>query len=572
MIEFYLDPNKAKSGTPLMTGDIGYDEYAGTLSPLGYVNLMALKEAPQGTFRYIRIHNIFTSKEGDHRGARDAGGDPVKFDANGNVYYDWTIPDAIINSILHINSIPFIELGFSPTPFSTQATSTIKPKKNGQSPANYPPQLDKWEQLLIAFLEHIIKVFGDTCKDWPFELWNEPDIGYFKEPVEVYCRLWERTWRVCKDKGIKILGGPAVAGTGVFFEKFLRFAKDNLLNPDFISYHAKCGSEADSYPSAKAIWTRLVAGKEIIDKFPEYRQTPIWITEFDDLVGCELGMPDNHKWEYRNTHYYASWLGKMCCMLTCLQQSIMIGETEPDPDIPPLELHAVFNDAHHITAESTPFYGARCLTTPIWINTNIKDRYENEARLSENLSPLLNVALSHQPSLRVMMDELISRLKVPEGLSWSCLKAIPKPIFRAFEYTRFLKGKYVPIINEPQHIYGVLAINNETLDICITNHSDTYKSTPEQPVKISIPISGKKLWKLTESVRIDEDSANPYQVWEHMNYPTVVTPAQFSELENATHPKPANVTNFQYSTGLFSFVIHLKHHSFQYLRFDREKV
>ena len=85
-VEFNLDASKAKAGPKLMSGDIGYDEYAGTLSPMGIVNLNVIKEAPPGTFRYVRIHNLFTSKEGDGRGARDAGGDPVKVKEDGFEY------------------------------------------------------------------------------------------------------------------------------------------------------------------------------------------------------------------------------------------------------------------------------------------------------------------------------------------------------------------------------------------------------------------------------------------------------------------------------------------------------
>ena len=97
-----LDLRHARPGLPLMTGDLGYDEYAGTLTPLGYAQLKALKMAPSGTFRYIRIHNMFTGKEGDNRGARDAGGDPVRVDEKGAISYDWTLIDGVCEAILSV--------------------------------------------------------------------------------------------------------------------------------------------------------------------------------------------------------------------------------------------------------------------------------------------------------------------------------------------------------------------------------------------------------------------------------------------------------------------------------------
>src|SRR6056297_2163312 len=106
-IEFHLDLFKAQPGEDLMSGDIGYDEYAGTLSSLGWANLSALKQAPRGTFRYVRIHNIFTSKEGDGRGARDAGGDPVRVQKNGTITYNWTIIDRVCQALLYVGCIPF---------------------------------------------------------------------------------------------------------------------------------------------------------------------------------------------------------------------------------------------------------------------------------------------------------------------------------------------------------------------------------------------------------------------------------------------------------------------------------
>ena len=112
--QFKLNISNLKEGPRLMTGDLGWDEYADTVSPLGLINLNPLGEAPKGTFRYIRIHNMFSGPQGDHRGSRDAGGHPVKLDNEGNYYYDWTIIDKVLQAILDINCIPFLELGFTP--------------------------------------------------------------------------------------------------------------------------------------------------------------------------------------------------------------------------------------------------------------------------------------------------------------------------------------------------------------------------------------------------------------------------------------------------------------------------
>ncbi|MFX0098411.1 MAG: glycosyl hydrolase [Candidatus Hodarchaeota archaeon] len=574
--QIQLKLSNTKAGVPLMTGDLGYDEYAGTLSPLGYVNLDALNQAPAGTFRYVRIHNIFTSKEGDGRGARDAGGDPVRIKPDGSHYYDWTIIDMVCQAILDAGCTPFLELGFTPTPWSNMEEIMAVPiedyplelqyklsrKKKGH-PGAYPPK-DKslWGDLVYSFAIHVQEKFGKEASSWPCELWNEPDIGYFKGTAEDYSALWDVTYDACKKAGMKIVGGPGVAHFSGLMKKFLEHCVKVNRHPDFVSYHVKGGNAGTMVANMYQMYNYMLQGREQIPE--ELKDKPIWITEFDPIVGCENGIPNGPKWAFHNKSYYASWLGKACYMIAILQQSIFIYENKQDPDIEPLSVAAIFNDGHHITAECAPFYGARNLTTPIWIESDTEKTHDPLKELKENID-----LEKEQPAFAAMLKDLDFREYRPDEPDKYVLKALPKPIFRAFEYTRLLKGKHLPFFDKENEVYGILSHDGGFINLCINVQDDELEN--EEPVDCVVNIdlkgSGAKTPEVVLSARIDKTSCNPFETWKEMDEPYDLTRVQAKILQDSTIPKPANITDLQASKDEISFKISMLGHSFNFLRF-----
>jgi beta-xylosidase len=580
VLEFQIDLASAKSGPRLLSGDLGYDEYAGTLSPLGYANLLVLKEAPKGTFRYIRIHNIFTSEDGDGRGSRDAGGNPVRIDIYGEIYYDWSVIDAVCQTILEIECIPFLELGFTPTLWSSigkskkfRVFSKVIKLVARDPPCSYPPtNIVLWENLLREFFTHIREKFGNQIQKWPVELWNEPDILYFKGTIEDYCRLWEISYRVIRKFEIQKFGGPGVARTGTFFVQFLKFCEKKHLLPDFISYHVKGGSGIDNFANIALMRNHLLHGLATIPH--SLRHIPIWITEFDPIVGCEKGIPDGAKWAFHNKNYYASWLGKCCYMLTCLQQNLVLRGQNNIQTSEPLKIAAIFNDAHHITAESKTFYGARCLSTPIWI--------QNPLNTSPIADPLPENAYDSfprkiyiqtkevNPSMSVMMKDLDSRQYCPKNTADILLTSLPKPIFRAMEYTRYLIGKYIPFSDHSTDIYGTVALDGIQLTFCIAQHNDRMDIGADCSCIVKVKLPGFSKIQLLESIRIDEEAANPFALWQQIGSPAELTIKQFQQLKIASQVKPALLSEIKVEQGKFSFLLMMKSHSFNCIRFTLE--
>ena len=586
MNNFSLNLEDCKPGGRLISGDLGYDEYAGTLSELGLTQLLALEQAPQGCFRYIRIHNIFTSKEGDNHGARDAGGDPVRMNSDGSISFEWAMIDAVCLAILESGCIPFIELGFTPTVWST-IDSVLKSDLNNElkwkvnknkpgSPACYPPRdLNLWANLLQAFLSHLTTEFGEEAKQWPIELWNEPDISYFKGTIKEYCELWHCTHKLCKEFGMHMVGAPAVAHAASFLQKFLSYTIESGTVPDFISFHLKAGHEPDLNKGGANLHTLWIRALTLRDAIPqELRNVPIWITEFDPITGCELGIKDDNGWSFQNKSYYPAWLGQACYMLVCLQQSRDINTLEFDPDLEPLKFDAIFNDNHHITAETTPFYGARCITTPIWVKSAEKESKTDELTLmfnygSSKLKSFLRKIyenLDRFPSLKVALDDLSTRIYRPK--SESKLKTIAKPIFRAFECIKNFQGSFSAFGNREQSIYGVLCINENDIYLVIVNQPEPIKEGAERDIYIQLKgFNNQRKVVLAESLRIDSGSANPYELWLSMGSPNEVTETEYQRLVDESVPKPVQMKNLSISDTELSFSLHTEAHSFHHLHF-----
>jgi xylan 1,4-beta-xylosidase len=388
----------------------------------------------------------------------------------------------------------------------------------------YPPKdYTLWVDLVEKFLIHIEEKYGNLTKDWLIELWNEPDILYFNGTLEQYCELWKVTHDVCKKYQMKMIGAPGVAKIGPFFSGMLEYSIKNKCKLDFISYHVKGGTAGFSEMSNPLlIWGELLEGRDRIQNFTEYRDTPIYITEIDPEVGCEFGIADRPNLEWRNESYYASWLGRMCYLFAAMQRGWSYGEQESDEDIGPFYCHAHFNDAHHVTAEHQTFYGARCLTTPVWIREGGNIR----------------------------------------------MAALKKPIFRAFEYTRYLKGQNVPFSDENGNLFGVVTYNDNRLSVCVVLHNDYFKNpSPQTEITLKIKNLPRNRLELEESIKIDKESANPYEVWKAMKSPQEISSKQYEELLEASKVKKLELTQTVLEENSIEISFTAEGHSFNFISF-----
>jgi xylan 1,4-beta-xylosidase len=147
---------------------------------------------------YFRTHNLLTS--GDGTAALKWGSTNVYTeDANGRPVYDWTILDRIIDTYLSRKIKPLFQLGFMPEALSSHA----QPYRHFWKPGDnyndiytgwsYPPvDYAKWGELVYQVGKHVAEKYGRREVDtWWWEVWNEPDIGYWHGTPEEFIKLYD---------------------------------------------------------------------------------------------------------------------------------------------------------------------------------------------------------------------------------------------------------------------------------------------------------------------------------------------------------------------------------------------
>src|SRR5436190_6764641 len=145
----------------------------------------------------FRTHNLLTS--GDGTAALKWGSTNVySEDANGKPVYDWTILDRIIDTYRARKIVPIFQLGFMPEALSSHP----QPYRHFWKPGDnyndiytgwsYPPSdYDKWRELIYQVGKHVSTKYGRDVDDWYWEVWNEPDIGYWHGTPDEFMKLYD---------------------------------------------------------------------------------------------------------------------------------------------------------------------------------------------------------------------------------------------------------------------------------------------------------------------------------------------------------------------------------------------
>ena len=307
----------------------GYDEPNYTYAPNGkklLAELSALSRAPV----YVRVHNLFTS--GDGSASLKWGSTNVYTeDAAGKPVYNWTIVDRIFDTFRSANIRPLVELGFMPEALSSHPEPyrhTFPDIKVGDIYTGwaYPPKdYGKWSELVFHFVERLRERYGeDEVKTWLWEVWNEPDIGYWKGTPEEYFRLYdfsvEAVLRALPEAHI---GGPDSTGpanpkASEFLRAFLghcahekNFATGKIGSRlGFISFHPKGAPKWEDGHVRMGIAHQLGAiedGFRIVRSFPEWQRTPIVLGESDPEGCAACSAKNNPQNAYRNGALYATY-------------------------------------------------------------------------------------------------------------------------------------------------------------------------------------------------------------------------------------------------------------------------
>ncbi|MGH7576014.1 MAG: GH39 family glycosyl hydrolase [Longimicrobiales bacterium] len=311
----------------------GYDESTFTYLPDGRNLLSELSELSPVPV-YVRTHNMLTSHEGPPVALKWGSTNAYTEDENGNPVYDWTDVDRIVDVWFERGIKPLMEIGFMPKALS----SNPEPYRHNWSPGDpyadiwtgwaHPPEdYEKWAELIYQWVRHSVERYGaDEVSTWWWQVWNEPDAGYWAGTDEEFFKLHDYTADAVKRAlPAARIGGPHVTGAysrrqGAFLRAFLEHCRSGTNyvtgetgSPlDFIAFHAKGSPQVTDQGHVRMRMSfqlrQIAAAFEIVRSFPEFGDLPVIIGE-SDPEGCaacsSVVYPHN---SYRNGTMFSSYV------------------------------------------------------------------------------------------------------------------------------------------------------------------------------------------------------------------------------------------------------------------------
>lgn len=443
---------------------------------------------------YFRTHNLLTSGDGTPAlkwGSTNA----YTEDAQGNPVYDWTLTDRIFDTYLQRGVKPYVQIGFmpealsvKPIPYQHHWTPAAKYEEIYTGWAYPPKDYAKWGELVYQWARHCVEKYGRAeVEHWYWEVWNEPNIGYWRGTPEEFHRLHDvATDAVRRALPTARVGGPDMAGSGGkfmrdFFAHCLRgtnYATGQQGTPlDFVSFHAKGAPTFENGHVRMGIANQLRnidTGFATIASFPELKNTPIVIGESDPdgcaaCQGPQLG--------YRNGTMYASYTAASIAREYDLA------------------------DRHGVNFEGALTWAFEFEKQPYFAGFRVM------ATNGIDL-PVFNVfrMLGKMGGQRIAAD---SSASVP-------LDAILKEGVRT--------APDVAVLASAQ---------GRKVSVLVWHYHDDDVPGPDADVTLDISgLTGKNSMRVTH-YRIDQTHSNAYTAWQRMGSPQTPTPAQQTQLETA---------------------------------------
>jgi xylan 1,4-beta-xylosidase len=468
---------------------------------------------------FFRTHNLLTS--GDGTAALKWGStNAYTEDANGNPIYDWTIVDRIFDAYRERKIKPFVQIGFMPEAMSTRPVPYRHFWKPGDNYNDiytgwaYPPKdYAKWGELVYQWARHLIDRYGRSeVESWWWEVWNEPDIGYWRGTPEEFMKLYdfaaEGLRRALPSARI---GGPEVTGpNGMrtqqimrnFIEHCLRgtnFATGKTGSPlDLVTFHAKGAPTVRPEGFVRmSVSNQLRAihnGMSIVKSFPELAKTPIVIGESDPEGCAACPVRTNPSNAYRNGTMFSSYTAEQ------------ISRTYQLADLHQVNLLGAVTWAFEFEGQPS-FDGFRDLST------------------NGVAKPVLNV-------FRMLGQMTGSRVSTTStgGLS--------------LEEVRDKSVRGQPDIS------ALASRDRRSAAVLVWNYHDDDLPAPASDVTLTVEGLPDGRPTVTH-YRVDQDHSNAYTVWKSMGSPPLPSPSQKATLEKAgalqtlDQPRRMNVQNGQ---------------------------
>lgn len=296
----------------------GYDEPNYTYMQYG-PKLVGELARSSSTPVYIRVHHLLCT--GDGAAALKWGStNAYTEDATGPPVYDWTIVDRIFDTYIHAGARPFVEIGFMPEALSIHPHPYTRnwPKPDDGQGWSYPPKdYARWGELVRQWVLHSIERYGRReVETWYWEVWNEPDISYWKGTAEEYDRLYDYAAAAVKSAlPAARVGGPATTSprnpkAADYLRQFLAHCAAKHVPLDFISYHAKGQTQMVDNHVRMDLARELqdaAAGMQVVRDFPSFARLPIVLSEADPEGCAACAARTNPQNAYRNGTQYPAY-------------------------------------------------------------------------------------------------------------------------------------------------------------------------------------------------------------------------------------------------------------------------
>jgi xylan 1,4-beta-xylosidase len=477
----------------------GFDEVNYSTTPTGkslLQELATMNTAPV----HVRTHFLLNS--GDGTASLKWGSTNVYTEnAQGTPAYDFTLLDGITDAITVAGAFPFAEIAFMPHDLSVHPD----PYKNSgvyalDGGCFYPPKdYTKWGALISTWASHVKARYPTAESTWQWELWNEPDIGYWHGTFAEYAKLFDYTeaslHQVLPNAP---LAGPAVASAGsTFLKQFLQHCAMGTngvtgkvgTRLDAVTFHAKGGVAISGGHVQMDLGNQLRLhrdGMSAVAAVPMFKSTPIVVTEAD---------PD----------------GCAAC---------------PASQTPA--------DAYR----NSPAYGAYEVAM-------MQRTLELEARLGVKMRGLLTWAFlfpgsPYFPGYRALQTN-----------------GIDLPVLNAFKLLGRLEGTRVPVVSDGARslddilnasvrqqpdVNAIATRNGREIQILVYNYHDDLVTVGPSPVHLVVDLPSEfGASAVVTQLLADETHGDAYTVWTSQGSPETPSPAQLQQLRDGMQPAAAPV-------------------------------
>jgi xylan 1,4-beta-xylosidase len=487
----------------------GYDESNYTTTPHGRQLLRELHDlAP--TPIYVRAHHLFTSGDGVPA-LKWSSSNVFTLDASGKPVYDFTILDQIFDAYRDAGVRPMVELGFMPKDLATGTMPYYQPYPNTikgsvQSP---PKDYALWGDLCFHFAQHLVERYGRAAvATWYFEVWNEPDIGYWQGTPADYYKLYDYSVAgVRRALPTAIVGGPAVTGPGSpraisFLNNFFKHCAEDKnaatgqpIPLDFVTFHPKGSPRLIDGHVRMGISNELNAaasGFRTVAANPRYHNLPIILSEADPEGCAACSAKQNPANAYRNGPIYPAYTA-------VAMKALLDLAAENKVNLVGMVTWAFeFEDKQY-------FEGFRDLAT-----NGIDKPVLNVFRMAGLLSGDRVAAIS---TASISAEDIVKHGVHPA----------PDTTTPAFDSAR---GSF--------DVDAIATKSTHEAAIMLWNYSDDDLPAPSAPVSVTISGIPAGVHRVRlEHFRIDDTHSNAYTAWLALGSPQSPTPEQYSQLRAA---------------------------------------